>query len=100
MPTKRGSLRSLLALPCVGFAALVAAPACANALTAIDGSVNVYCAVHTGGVETACVVTSNVPTSEEGTAENECTGNGGALAASCPASGVIGCCSQTQSSLG
>jgi hypothetical protein len=75
------------------------APGCAAAVQAVDGSVTVYCAVHTGSTETSCITTTNVPTSEEGTAENECTGNGGAIAGSCPSSGIIGCCTQTESTI-
>ena len=99
MPTKRGSLLSVFALAPFRVALVLLAPGCASAVAAIDGSVTVYCAVHTGSTETSCVTTSNVPTSEEGTAQNECTGNGGTLASSCPTSGVVGCCTQTETSV-
>ena len=75
-------------------------PACSSAVSAIVGSVTVVCSVKSGATQTSCVTSRNFPSSEQSTLENDCTKNGGTLVSSCPTSGVIGCCTQSDSAVG
>jgi uncharacterized lipoprotein NlpE involved in copper resistance len=86
-PLALGALATLTLMLLVG---------CTNALEQIDGSTTVDCSVKEpdGGL-LSCVINTNVLTSEETTVQNECTGNKGTLVGSCPTSGLVGCCTET-----
>jgi hypothetical protein len=84
----------LFHLALVSFLTLV--PACSSAVSAIVGSITVYCNVASGGTEASCVASRNFPSSEQSTLQSDCTKNGGTVVNACPTSGVVGCCTQSE----
>ena len=76
--------------------ATLALLACSNPIGDIVGSVTVYCASTTAAGVTACVISRDLPSSEQSSVQNECTNNGGQIASACPTTGLVGCCTQTE----
>lgn len=75
-------------------------PGCASAISAVVGSVTVFCSVQQGGTQSSCVVSRNFPGNEQSTLEHDCTNQGGTVVSACPATGLVGCCTQYESAAG
>jgi hypothetical protein len=74
--------------------------ACSSVVSDIDGSGTVTCSVRSGSTEASCVISRGVPSSAQGSVEDDCTKQGGTVVTECPTEGLAGCCSVPQSTDG
>jgi hypothetical protein len=74
--------------------------ACSSVVSDIDGSGEVTCSVRSGNTQASCVISRDVPSSAQGSVEDDCTKQKGTVVTECPTEGLAGCCSVPQSADG
>lgn len=79
---------------------LVPILACSSVVGDLDGSSAVTCSVRPGSTQASCVISRDIPSSAQGSVENDCTNQGGTVVTECPTDGLAGCCSVPQSADG